>query len=85
MEKLQEIKQKAKDLIELVNDYQDELFKEAVKIGIQKVYNRTCHAFVEEMKKHGNLEGKSVRDIPSAERILNASSVIRELFPELNT
>jgi hypothetical protein len=85
MNKLQEIKNKAKELFELIDEYETESFNTGVQRGIQKVYDRTCNAFVEEMEKQGDLTDKSVQDIPSAERILNASSVIRELFPDLNT
>lgn len=85
MNKLQEIKNKAKELYELVDSYEQELLQEGIKLGIQRVYDRTCSAFVEEMEKHQDLEGKSVKEIPSAERILTASSVIRELFTDLNT
>ena len=85
MNKLEEIKNRAKELVELTNEYQDQLFEEAVVVGVRKVYERVCNAFVEEMKNHGDLEGKSIEDIPSAERLLNASSVISELFPEVHS
>ena len=83
MTKLEEIKAKAIELFELVDSYEEELFHAGIKMGKQVVYNRVCNAFKEEMKKHGDLNGKPIKDIPSAERILNASSVIVELFPEL--
>lgn len=82
MNKLENIKQKAKELFELIDDYEAELFKIGIERGRQQVYDRVCNAFIEEMKAQPN---KQVKDIPSAERILNASTVIRELFPDLNT
>lgn len=85
MNKLQEIKEKAKELFDLVDSYEQDVIQDGIKIGRQQVYDRVCHAFVEEMKAQGNLEGKSIKDIPSAERILNASSVVKELFLDLKT
>jgi len=84
MDKLQEIKQKTKDLLELINDYESEFYQIGINEGKQQVYDRICHALVQEVKKHGDLTGISVQDIPSADRILTASDVVRELFPDLN-
>lgn len=88
MNKLQEIKDKAKELFELINNYEQELFQEGMKIGRQQVYDATCihlgnvvHKFREQNKE----TELSVVDIPNAKKILDATSVIRELFPDLGT
>lgn len=88
MNKLQDIKDKARELFELIDNYEQELFQEGIKIGRKQVYNATCihlgnvvHEFREQNKE---LEF-SIYDIPNAKKILEARSVMRELFPDLNT
>lgn len=88
MNKLQDIKEKAKELFELINSYEQELFQEGIKMGRQQVYDAACNQLsnvVYEFRESNKETEVYINDIPNAKRILNATSVIRELFPDLNT
>jgi hypothetical protein len=83
MNKLEEVKIKTKELIDLLGSYETELINLGIKRGKEMVLQRVANSYANEMQNNKEIIGKVKKELSSDERLLTAFSVIKELFPEL--
>jgi len=83
MNKLEEVKIKTKELIDLLGSYETELLNMGIQRGKEIVLQRVANSYANEMQNNKEIIGKDTKELSSDERLLTAFSVIKELFPEL--
>jgi hypothetical protein len=83
MNKLEEVKIKTKELIDLLGSYEAELINMGIERGKEIVLQRVANSYANEMQNNKEIIGKDTKELSSDERLLTAFSVIKELFPEL--
>lgn len=81
MEKLNELNEAIKNVIEIANSINDDVTKEIFEKAPLVIHQRFCSELVEICKKNLN---KIPSEIPEAVEILNAISVIKRCYPKID-